>query len=116
MQVYTFTIMDVAKEMYAKVRKSDRRLLGHADEIETSIMLAICPELVEMSKAVREEPALPEPLSFESNDLAKVSFAWTAKELTKTGVIGDPTVATVETGRILLNYTINTLAKTISGL
>jgi creatinine amidohydrolase len=113
---YSFTVIDVVKPKYNEIRKSAPRFLGHADEIETSIMLAIDPELVDMSKAVREEPSLPVPLSFESEDMAKISFAWNARELSKSGVVGDPQLATAESGRILLEYATEEISTTINRL
>jgi len=116
MQLCSFTIIDVVKEKFAEVRKSARRLVGHADEIETSMMLAIRPEVVDMPKAVREEPSLPQALSFEAEDLAKISFAWNAKQLTKTGVIGDARMASAETGNALLTFVVDTIANAINAL
>jgi creatinine amidohydrolase len=116
LQVYSFTTLDIAKQKFDEIRRSERRLVGHADELETSMMLAINPESVDMNAAVREEPLLPQPLSLETEDLAKVSFAWSAKEVSKSGVIGDPLVANLETGKILLDYTIRTISNIINGL
>jgi creatinine amidohydrolase len=116
MQAYSFTVIDVVKPKYNEIRKSDRKLVGHADEIETSMMLAIEPKLVDMSKAVRGEPSLPTPLSFESEDMAKISFSWNAKELSKSGVIGDPQLASVESGRILLEYATEVISTIINRL
>lgn len=116
MQLYSFTIMDIVKEKFAEIRKSSRRLVGHADEIETSIMLAIQPEVVDMSKAIREEPSIPQALSFEREDLARISFGWSAKELTNTGVIGDPQVANAETGKVLLDFAVAVISNAINEL
>lgn len=116
MQVYSFTVMDIAKVRFAEIRRSERRLVGHADEIETSMALLIRPESVDMSKAKREEPELAQPLSFETEDLARVSFGWRAEELTKSGVIGDPTTASRETGSVLLNFVADTISKVINEL
>lgn len=115
-RLYSFTILDIVKGKFDEIRKSARGLVGHADEIETSMMLVIQPETVDMSKAVREEPSLPKGLSFEREDLAKMSFAWTAKELTRTGVIGDPQVAAPETGKVLLDFAIDFISKSINEL
>jgi creatinine amidohydrolase len=116
MRVYSFTVIDIIKQKFEEIRKSDKRLVGHADEIETSIMLAIQPEIVDMTKAEREEPSLPKPLSFEPEDMARISFAWNARELTKSGVIGDPAIASAETGRTLLDFATETISKTINEL
>ncbi len=116
MKLYSFTIIDIVKEKFDEIRKSSRKLVGHADEIETSMMLVIQPEIVDMSKAIREEPSLPQGLSFEREDLARISFGWTAKELTKTGVMGDPKVANAETGKVLLDFVVDTISNAINNL
>jgi len=116
MQLYSFTILDIAKERFAQVRKSSKGLVGHADEIETSMMLAIKPEAVDMSKAVLAEPSLPGSLSFEPEDLSMVSFSWNTKDLSKIGVIGDPRHAAAETGRTLLDFTVEKIATMINEL
>lgn len=73
----------------------------HAGDAETSVMLAIMPEQVRMEKAVREYPQqLPEAslLSMEG----KLPFAWTTRDLSRSGVLGDATVATREKGEAML--------------
>lgn len=116
MQVYSFTVIDIVKQKFAAIRKSEKKLVGHADEIETSMMLAIQPEIVEMSKAVREEPLLPGGLSFESEDLTRISFGWKAREVTKTGVIGDPLVSDAETGKTLIDFAVNVISEKVNKL
>jgi len=116
MQAYSFTIMDIVKPKYNEIRKAERRLVGHADEIETSMMLAITPELVDMPKAVRETPSLAESLSFEPEDSVGIAFAWNAKEISKSGVIGDPLQASAETGKILIDYATEVISGKINGL
>jgi creatinine amidohydrolase len=70
---------------------------GHADEIETSINLALQPQLVQMDRAVRDDgrgskgyPGYrPGLFSRESSDPA----------FSETGLRGDPTLASAEKGR-----------------
>ena len=65
----------------------------HADEMETSMMLYIKPEIVDMSKAVKDyDPTGGRGLTRDpANTEAKYS---------PTGIFGDPTLATAEKGRI----------------
>jgi len=63
--------------------------LGHGGEAETSMMLAVAPELVDISLAKGVVPELP----------AKVQVKWRFEELTPHGVTGDPTKATAEKGQ-----------------
>jgi creatinine amidohydrolase len=79
----------------------ERKLGIHAGDAETSMMLAILPEQVKMDAAVVEyPPEQPEGslLSIEG----KLSFAWTTRDLSKSGTIGDPTVATKDKGARIL--------------
>lgn len=63
--------------------------LGHVGEGETSMMLAVAPELVEMDRARGMAPELP----------LHVQVKWTFEKLTPYGVTGDPTKATVLKGQ-----------------
>src|SRR3954451_13853239 len=69
---------------------------GHADELETSLMLALAPHLVDMSRA-EASPALndemPGPLT--RRDIASPNYS-------RSGSFGDPTLATRAKGEILL--------------
>lgn len=62
----------------------------HAEEIETSIMLAIAPELVRMDRAAADYP--PAPADYGKSELSM-------GHLMRSGVFGDPTKATAEKGR-----------------
>ena len=65
----------------------------HACEFETSLMLAVKPEWVHMDKAVKEYPETP-PLYGRS--------AISVGRLSQSGVYGDPTLATREKGKKML--------------
>jgi creatinine amidohydrolase len=83
----------------------ERELGIHAGDAETSLMLALLPEQVQMAAAVAEYPhGLPQDslLSMEG----KLPFAWTTRDLSRSGVLGDATSATREKGdRILQSLT-----------
>jgi len=83
--------------------KSTSEELGmgiHGGLNETSIMLHLAPELVDMSAAVRR---VPEHLA--DNRYVRfggsVSFGWLSNDFFDDGHIGDPTVATAELGEAL---------------
>jgi creatinine amidohydrolase len=65
--------------------------LGHAGEGETSMGLALFEDLIEMEHAKGVIPQLPE----------HVEIKWRFEELTNTGASGDPSVATIEKGKVL---------------
>ena len=74
---------------------------GHADEHETSIMLAIAPEAVRMELAAPAAGAgapgaeLPRPARFSPDPASGAAF-------NPTGATGDPSLATAEKGRAFL--------------
>lgn len=83
-------------------RTSEPGGMSHACELETSLYLALDPGLVQMDKAVRE---VPEWNEFVWNDWpggGPLSYwpHWSA--FSESGVMGDPTVATAEKGRVWL--------------
>jgi len=80
--------------------------LGHAGEGETSIMLKVAPELVNLSRAKGHIPVLPE----------HVQVAWLFKEITPFGVTGDPTKATSEKGILMWNALVDYLVSFIKNM
>ena len=71
----------------------------HAGDAETSLMLAILPDQVHMERAVKEYPPAQQGLlSLEG----ALPFSWTTRDISKCGVVGDATVATVEKGEQIL--------------
>ena len=69
----------------------------HAGEIETSTSLAVRPHLVKMDKAAKRIPRFSSRyLDFTSK--RKVSWYVHTKKISQSGVIGDPTKATVDKG------------------
>jgi len=79
----------------------ERKYGIHAGDAETSIMLSLLPEQVKMEHAVKEYPqGLPESSLLDME--GKLPFAWVTKELSRSGVMGDATVATKEKGDRIL--------------
>lgn len=87
-------IHDAGREMREKI--SEQEGGTHADEIETSIMLYIEPEVVDMGKAVKDyHPSRERGLT---RDPKKTGI----KVYSESGIFGDATLATVEKGRLLV--------------
>ena len=99
-------ILDVAAAEEDQVREQERGT--HADEIETSMMLYIAPDRVEMSKAVRED----NPRA--SGGLTRVEGG--EGVYSESGVWGDATLATVEKGRIIVEATVRGVLEDIEAL
>ncbi len=88
----------------------------HAGEWETSLMLAGAPELVQMDRAVCEYPAHVEDPGHLRPEAAPAVFAWKTSDVSKSGVMGDATLATKEKGLRWLDEASTALAKKIQGL
>jgi len=71
----------------------------HADEWETSLMLACAPHLVSLDKAVCEYPARIEDPGYLKPEKSPVTFAWQTRDLSKSGVLGNAPAATLEKGK-----------------
>lgn len=68
----------------------------HADEIETSMMLYIDPSSVDMAKAVRDyTPAVPGVFRLTRDPNGRGTYS-------RSGIWGDPTLATREKGRVIV--------------
>ncbi|WP_054939837.1 creatininase family protein [Paenibacillus ihuae] len=96
-------------DILEQVQQSGDYGVFHACELETSLMLVFCPERVDMSKAVDE---FPDP-QFTANPhvtlKGPVTPGWKTKDVSIHGVIGAPTLATVEKGRIFVDYAVEKL-------
>jgi creatinine amidohydrolase len=80
-----------------------QKLGGHADEAETSIILAIAPDQVDMSKARTDYGnMLDEPPSIFVTPAQFRDDPASGSHHSATGVRGDPTLATPEKGRLIL--------------
>lgn len=101
--VYYFVSSGLQKVRELCESKQWHKNYFHAEEIETSIMLHIKPELVQMDKA---KACYPDKKIFEYYPLK-----W--DELTDIAVIGDPTLATPEKGRKILNIIIEEIVNLI---
>jgi creatinine amidohydrolase len=80
-----------------EITPRERELGLHANDLETSILLAACPALVHMDRAVAEYPDSRGSFNFEASR-GQPTFAWLTRDLSTSGVIGDPTTAPAETG------------------
>lgn len=81
---------------------------SHADEIETSLMLAIAPELVDISRA-EASPAIAQAALGRLTPSDK-----TSPNYSRSGSFGDPTLATLEKGEALLAAMLDDLAEQVT--
>ncbi len=84
----------------ARINRQQHAVEGapHADELETSMLLAIDPTAVDMSKAAAEYGRGTGALTRKDKEKDDAPGI-----VSKTGVVGDATVATAEKGRVLID-------------
>ena len=95
----------VASDVAAEVQETSE--VEHADEIETSISLALFPDLVRM-KAAEATSTNPSRLPLLQKHGGKFSRPWHL--FTKNGGVGDPTKATREKGARIVSAAVHRIA------
>ena len=85
-------ILEVDKSLPEGILKQEGGT--HADEGETSMMLYIAPETVNMKKAVKDYDPRPNRPGLSRDPEGKGSYS-------PTGIWGDPTLASREKGKII---------------
>ena len=83
----------------------------HADEFETSMLLYMYPDRVDMSKAARDYHPGQSPLARDSATAAREGRTWS-----RTGIYGDATLATREKGRIVVEAHVEDILEEIAAL
>ena len=94
----TFSLFGSPDTAFEGVSQQERTYGFHAGEIETAYLLHAVPELVRKEEyttnyiARVDQPELLRPEGSSAN------FAWLTRDIAPSGVLGDPSAATVENG------------------
>jgi creatinine amidohydrolase len=85
----------------------------HSGHDETSLMLHLAPELVDMALARRH---VPERLAQNGRVRfgGEVSFGWLSNDFGSSGVIGDPTRASADAGAALFRGIVDRLGESLA--
>jgi creatinine amidohydrolase len=101
---------DLQSSLDGAIRAVQQQAGGsHADEIETSMMLYIDPATVDMSKAVKDYTSASFSPPFTRNPGGRGTYS-------ASGIWGDPTLATREKGRTLVEALVERIRLDIEGL
>jgi creatinine amidohydrolase len=104
--VLRFTDIIKAAESVEKAVRQEKEGT-HADEIETSMMLYIDPDSVDMSRATKDYPAGEGPLTPNRDQPGGYS---------PSGIYGDATLATRDKGRQVVEATVQAILKDLDDL
>jgi creatinine amidohydrolase len=101
---------DLAKNELAALAEGPRKTMGHACEFETSMVLALRPELV------RREEFRNDASGDKDDSLRGLYIAEDMSQNTHQGSVGYSELATVEKGKLFLNAAVDRTCETIQSL
>ncbi len=109
-----FSYFELGMEAVGGIRESPKGWVAHADEIETSLYLYLCPERVRRELAAAENKMLPSDFWWQDLEFGpKVGMMEWWSTFSDTGVLGDPTLATPEKGEAIYRAVVEQLAALI---
>jgi creatinine amidohydrolase len=108
-QLTAASYWDLAAQELAAIAEGPRKTMGHACEFETSMVLALRPDLVRREE-IRDDPPPSEPA------LRGLYLAEDMKQRTDHGAVGYPELATVEKGRAFLQAAIARTTEVVQAL
>jgi creatinine amidohydrolase len=108
-QLTAASYWDLAAVELAALAEGPRKSMGHACEFETSMVLALRPELVRREE-IRDDPPPSEPA------LRGLYVAEDMKQRTQRGAVGYPELATAEKGRAFLQAAVNRTVEVVEAL
>jgi creatinine amidohydrolase len=100
---------ELAEKELAALAQGARKSMGHACEFETSMVLALRPELVRR-EVIRDDPPRDEPA------LRGLFLADDMRQRTDHGAVGYPELASAEKGRAFLNAAVTRTAEVVTAL
>jgi len=112
----TFALHGSGGVSYEGLSEQERAYGFHAGEVETALLLASVPELVDTSAYTVNyiaDAAKPELLKPEN---APATFAWLTRDIAASGVMGDPRPATAENGARWLEQAATRLAAALQAM
>jgi creatinine amidohydrolase len=95
-----FCLYGSAGAPFTGVSKQEKTYGFHAGEIETSLLLAATPSLVDTTAYTTNYIADVEHPELLLPENASATFAWLTRDIAPSGVMGDPTPSTAENGEL----------------
>ncbi|MCD9025304.1 creatininase family protein [Cohnella silvisoli] len=108
---------NLARKEMQEIRDSALGGMGHACEMETSMMMHLYPDYVDETNRKKDGRQPPiESLAIDMLHSSPVSVVYDFDELTETGTFGDPTLATKEKGKQFMEAIVRNLNGFISDI
>jgi creatinine amidohydrolase len=108
-QLSAASYWDLAQKELAALAEGARKTMGHACEFETSMMLALRPDLVRRDQ-IKNDPLTEDPA------LRGLYVAEDMHQRTDHGAVGFPELATAEKGRAFLSAAVERTVEVVQAL
>lgn len=108
-QISAASYWDLAAQELASLAEGPRKNMGHACEFETSMVMALRPELVR-KEAIQDDPPNDDPV------LRGLYLSEDMKQRTQRGAVGFPQLASAEKGRRFLAAAVERTVEVIEAL
>lgn len=113
-RIAALTYFQLAREAIAEIRESRDGGMGHACEFETALLMHVRPDLVKVDRAVNHYPDTgTEYLTTDLLGASRVQSYLDFKDLSPSGTLGDPTLASAEKGARFFDAVTESLARFI---
>jgi creatinine amidohydrolase len=113
-ELHTFLIHPLSPAEHGGSSHPAERGLGvHAGYEETSLMLHLHPELVRTERFATALPTAFDGYTY-LGVAGAVHLGWTARDLSESGTIGDPTLATADAGAELFGQIVHTVSSQLA--
>ena len=117
LRIVHLTYWNAAADAFDRIRETPRGGMGHAGEMETSVMLAFHPELVKIDRLAPDgrwgRCALDMSDMLDGGSVGQFRF-W--PEMSDTGVLGDPRTASSEKGHRFVDAAVDGLFEVLREL
>jgi creatinine amidohydrolase len=101
---------------FTGLNKQEKTYGFHAGEIETSLLLAATPHLVDTSAYTTNYIADTEHPDLLLPENASATFAWLTRDIAPSGVLGDPTPSTAENGTLWIEEASTKIAAALEAM
>lgn len=112
----TFTIFGSGGAKFEGLNPQEAKYGFHAGELETSWLLASTPDLVDTTAYTARYIAKLEDKELLQPENGAANFAWLTRDISDTGVLGDPTPSTAENGERWMAAAAAQVAKALTAI
>jgi creatinine amidohydrolase len=111
-----FCLFGSAGAPFTGISRQEKTYGFHAGEIETSLLLAATPELVDTTAYTTNYIANIDHPELLLPENASATFAWLTRDIAPSGVMGDPTPSTPEKGHLWIEEATSKIAAALEAM